>query len=87
MKLERISLGWRGGVAVQLRGLAIYEDQAAKLEPLVAIDSASAVVRLLPLLHKDPFDRMIAGTARRLQRPLITKDAEMTDSGPLETVW
>ncbi|MBI3996745.1 MAG: AsmA family protein [Candidatus Omnitrophica bacterium] len=53
VKLERISLGWRGGVAVQLRGLAIYEDQAALHEPLIAIDSASAVVRLLPLLHKD----------------------------------
>ncbi len=36
---------------------------------------------------KDPFDRLIAGIANRLQSPLITRDSELVDSGLLETVW
>ena len=35
----------------------------------------------------DPFDRLIAGIANRLQSPLITRDSELVDSGLLETVW
>lgn len=53
VKVERISLGWQGGIAVQLRGLSIYDDQEEKREPLLAVESAGAVVRLPPLLHRD----------------------------------
>ena len=35
----------------------------------------------------DPFDCLIAGTAANLGMPLITKDADMRDSGLIETVW
>ena len=35
----------------------------------------------------DPFDRLIAGIANRLQAPLITRDSHLVDSGLLETVW
>lgn len=35
----------------------------------------------------DPFDRFIAGTALRLDAPLITKDREISDSNRLQTVW
>jgi PIN domain nuclease of toxin-antitoxin system len=35
----------------------------------------------------DPFDCLLAGTAVRLGMPLITKDAEIRDSGLIETVW
>ena len=41
--------------------------------------------RWLPFM--DPFDCLIAGTAARLEMPLITKDAEICESGLLETVW
>ena len=33
------------------------------------------------------FGSRIAGTAKRLGLPLITKDVEITDSGLVETVW
>jgi PIN domain nuclease of toxin-antitoxin system len=36
---------------------------------------------------KDPFDCLIAGTAAHLGVPLITKDAEIRDSGLVETIW
>ena len=35
----------------------------------------------------DPFDRLIVGTANRLQCPLITRDGPITDSGLVATVW
>lgn len=52
--LERLSLGWHGGIALQLQGLAISDDaQAGTAEPLLQVESASAIVRLLPLLRKE----------------------------------
>jgi PIN domain nuclease of toxin-antitoxin system len=35
----------------------------------------------------DPFDRLIAGTAIRLDVPLITNDVRIRGSGLLRTVW
>jgi PIN domain nuclease of toxin-antitoxin system len=35
----------------------------------------------------DPFDRLIAGTALRLEAPLLTNDERMRQSGLLRTVW
>ncbi len=40
---------------------------------------------LRPLV--DPFDRLIAGTARRLGLPLITIDDRIVGSGLVRTVW
>ena len=51
--LERISLGWRNGVALQLRSLAVYEGREAAGEPLLQMESAGALVRLAPLLRKE----------------------------------
>src|SRR5204863_76766 len=39
-------------------------------------------MRRLPF--RDPFDRMIVGTAKRLRLPIITKDTEITDSALVE---
>ena len=36
---------------------------------------------------KDPFDCLVAGTAARMGLPLITRDAEICDSGLVETIW
>jgi PIN domain nuclease of toxin-antitoxin system len=41
--------------------------------------------RYLPF--SDPMDCFIAGTALRLDAPLITKDREITDSKRVQTVW
>lgn len=52
VSLERIALGWRGGLALQCRGLTIAEHPAVEAEPLLQVESASVLVRLAPLLHK-----------------------------------
>jgi len=53
VKLDHISLGWHDGIALQLQGLAIKEEAHLADEPLIQVESASALVRLLPLLHKE----------------------------------
>jgi PIN domain nuclease of toxin-antitoxin system len=53
------------------------------LHPLLWEDVNEA--RTLPFA--DPFDRLIVGTALRLDLPLITKDAEIRASNLLETIW
>ena len=35
----------------------------------------------------DPYDRLIVGTAIRLDMPLITRDQQIVDSGLVETIW
>jgi PIN domain nuclease of toxin-antitoxin system len=61
----------------------IEAEPGFSIEPLQWMDVNE--MRRLPF--KDPFDRMIAGTAKRLQLPLITKDTEITDSALVETIW
>ena len=41
----------------------------------------------LALPHGDQFDRIIAATAKVHRLPLITKDANITAAGVVETVW
>jgi PIN domain nuclease of toxin-antitoxin system len=36
---------------------------------------------------KDPFDRLIVSAARSIRARLITKDAMISESGLVETVW
>lgn len=54
------------------------------LEPVLPedINEARALVQL-----RDSFDRLIAGTAVRLDLPLLTNDARITASGRLRTCW
>ena len=52
VKLERLSLSWQGGFALQANGFALFEDAQAS-EPLIQVESASASVRLMPLLRKE----------------------------------
>lgn len=39
------------------------------------------------LPFSDPFDCFIAGTALRLDAPLITRDREIVDSNRVHTIW
>ena len=39
------------------------------------------------LTLKDPFDRLIAGTALRLDATLITKDRQLVESNVVQTIW
>jgi PIN domain nuclease of toxin-antitoxin system len=41
----------------------------------------------LALPHGDQFDRIIAATAKVHRLPLITKDANITDAGVVDTFW
>src|SRR3989338_7232049 len=50
--IERISLAWRNGIAAQLKGV-VLSDAVPGAEPLLALDEASATVRLWPLLRRD----------------------------------
>ena len=54
------------------------------IEPLTWEDvyEAQSLVALA-----DPFDRLIAGIANRLQSPLLTRDSKLVDSGLVETLW
>ena len=54
------------------------------IEPLVWDDIREA--RGLAVLV-DPFDRLIAGTAIRLDAPLITGDERIRASGLVRTIW
>lgn len=47
VRLERVSLGWRGGLALQLKGLAV-----SGVEWTAQAEQVSATVRLLPLLRR-----------------------------------
>ena len=52
--LQRVSLGWQGGLAVQLRGLAILEGAPdSGQEPLAQVETATALVSIGPLLRKE----------------------------------
>ncbi len=73
VRLQRLSLRWRGGVAVTLRGLAIEQDARAGGEPLVQMESATAIVRVLPLLSKEV--RIVSVILTR-PRVHVSRDAE-----------
>jgi len=53
VRLEGLSLGWRGGVALRLKGFTVFEDAAAQGEPLIEMEAASALVEFWPLLRKE----------------------------------
>ncbi|MBI4343909.1 MAG: DUF748 domain-containing protein [Candidatus Omnitrophica bacterium] len=63
--LQRLSLAWRGGIALQLQGF--------KVEPLIDVPLASALVRLKPLLR-----RQVQVVSVALERPTVhvVRDAE-----------
>lgn len=73
VKLSRLSLGWHGGIAIQLQGLAIYDHAASESEPLIQVESASAVVRLAPLLRKE---LQVASVVLTQPQITATRDAQ-----------
>ncbi len=69
VKLERISLGWKGGIAAELRGLEISPD--------LQVGSVSVLLRPLPLLRGDIQIGSVA--VRGLRARLIRRAAGAID--------
>lgn len=57
--------------------IAAIERAGAKLIPLLAEHAESAAA--LGLMHGDPIDRLLVGTARVEQMVLVTRDAELLE--------
>jgi len=72
VELAHVRLSWQGGIAVQLEGLAVFDDQA-KRHPLLEIDSVSALVRPLPLLRKQV---EVSSIIFRKPRVRLARDAQ-----------
>lgn len=53
----------------------------------VDIDIALNSIELPGEFHKDPVDRMIVATARKLAVPLVTKDEKIRAYAHVKTIW
>lgn len=64
----------------------VAEIEAVHFLP-VDIDIATKSVALPGEFHKDPADRMIVATARKLAAPLVTKDEKIRACKHVKTIW
>lgn len=53
----------------------------------VDVEIAAKSVELPGAFHKDPADRMIVATARKLSVPLVTKDEKIRAYPHVKTIW
>jgi len=60
--------------------LAIAVDEAGFSGLPVTIQDAE-VAASLPMLHRDPFDRMLVAHARRIDATIVTRDAQLEPYG------
>jgi PIN domain nuclease of toxin-antitoxin system len=87
--------GWECALLWKLNRIELPEEpaffipqviQALSLTPM-AIGFESAIsAATLPLIHRDPFDRLLVAAAIKEKVPIIGKDKIMTDYG-VELVW
>ncbi|MBI3332604.1 MAG: AsmA family protein [Candidatus Omnitrophica bacterium] len=68
VRIGRLKLAWKGGIAIAAKGLSIEPSPQSPSDPSVQIDEASALLELLPLLKKElQIDRIeMQGSAIRL---------------------
>lgn len=64
----------------------VTEIEGVKFLP-VDVEIASKSVLLSGEFHKDPADRMIVATARKLAVPVVTKDEKIRSYPHVKTVW
>ncbi len=66
-------------------------DTVAQIEAItfypVDVDVSIKSVQLPGEFHKDPADRMIVATARKLAVPLITRDEKIRAYEHVRTIW
>ena len=65
---------------------AVTQIDAVRLVP-VDVEVATKSVELPGEFHKDPADRMIVATARKLAAPLVTKDNRIRAYAHVKTIW
>jgi PIN domain nuclease of toxin-antitoxin system len=64
----------------------VAEIEAVRFLP-VDVEIATKSVELPGEFHKDPADRIIVATARKLAAPLITKDDKIRAYPHVKTIW
>ncbi len=64
----------------------VAEIEAVRFLP-VDVEIAAKSVELPGNFHKDPADRMIVTTARKLAVPLVTKDDKILNYPHVKTIW
>ena len=65
---------------------AVAEIEFVRFHP-VDVDIAVKSAGLPGEFHKDPADRMIVATARKLAVPLVTKDEKIRAYAHVKTIW
>lgn len=65
---------------------AVAEIEFVRFQP-VDVDIAVKSAGLPGDFHKDPADRMIVATARKLAVPLVTKDEKIRAYAHVKTIW
>jgi len=89
--------GWEIAMLVQREKLLLSMDVDSWLATVAQIDAvrfvpvdvevATKSVELPGEFHKDPADRMIVATARKLAAPLVTKDEKIRAYAHVKTIW
>lgn len=88
---------WEISMLIEKKRLILSMDVESWLNEVVQIDG----VRFLPVdneigfkstllpgeFHKDPADRMIVATARKLAAPLVTADEKIINYEHVKTIW
>lgn len=64
----------------------VAEIEAVRFMP-IDVEIAIKSVELPGDFHKDPADRMIVATARKLAVPLVTKDEKIRAYAHVKTIW
>lgn len=87
--------GWEIALLWKLKRIELPEDpaffipqviQTLSLTPLSIGFATAFTAATLPLIHRDPFDRLLVATALREKVPLLSKDRIMKEYG-VEVVW
>ena len=88
---------WEIGMLLERKRITLAMDLASWLSTVAEIEA----VRFMPVdveiaikstalpgeFHKDPADRMIVATARKLAVPLVTKDEKIQAYPHVKTIW
>jgi len=87
--------GWEIALLWKLKRIELPEEptffipqviQALSLTPLSIGFETAITAATLPLIHRDPFDRLLVATAMRENVPILGKDQIMIEYG-VELVW